>query len=98
MESEIKSAGLISLSANDNEINDTVVSTISDGKNIKFDWDDNGQVEEYQIKKNGKIIDTVQTSEYSDELDGGEVKVIYEFLGKIPLDKEEKEKRKYSIF
>ncbi len=39
-------------------------------------------------------MDTVQTSEFSDELDGGEVKVIYEFLGKIPLDKEEKEKRK----
>ncbi|MED1788315.1 DUF3238 domain-containing protein [Brevibacillus laterosporus] len=97
LESEIKNAGLISLSSNDNEINDTVVSTISDGKNIKFDWDDNGQVEEYQIKKNGKIIDTVQTSEYSDELDGGEEKVIYEFLGKIPLDKEEKEKRKEKI-
>ncbi|MED1803068.1 DUF3238 domain-containing protein [Brevibacillus porteri] len=80
-------------SSNDFLVNDVNVATISNGEFIRFDWNNVPDVEEFEVIKNGTVVDKISESEFSDEVDGGKEKVVYEFRGKIPVNKQEREIR-----
>jgi hypothetical protein len=69
------------------------VSTISNGEYIKFDWNNISQIDDYDVIKNGKVIESIDESEFTDKLDGKQDKIVYEFVGKISVDEQEKQIR-----
>jgi hypothetical protein len=88
-----ESEGLSANSSSRFPIKEVNVSTISNGEYIKFDWNDISQIEEYDVIKNGELIESINESVFNDKLDGKKERIVYEFLGKIPVDEQEKKIR-----
>ena len=75
-----------------NPLAENSINTIIQDNKIKLDWSDIKGIKDYKVLKNGKLIDNIKDSHFTDSNVKSET--VYEIIGKKEVSKERKEEIK----